>query len=62
MEPRYGKILPQENIFFQLIFGCAGSLLLPGLSLVAAVSGGYSRVAVHRHLIVVASLAVEHRL
>ena len=46
----------------KIIYGCAGSLLLHmGLSLVA-VSKGYSPVAVHGLLIVVVSLAVEHRL
>ena len=41
---------------------CAGSSLLhAGFSPVAA-SGGYSLVAVHRLLIAVASLVVEHRL
>ena len=44
------------------IFGCAGSLLLHGLSSPVAVSGGYSLVAVHGLLIVVASTVVEHGL
>ena len=48
-----------------LIFGCAGSSLLCGLSPVV-VSGGYSSVAVWGLLIAVASLvaeqALEHRL
>ena len=46
---------------FFFFFGCAGSSLLQGLSLVAA-SRDHSLVAVHGLLIEVASLAVEHRL
>ena len=42
------------------IFGCAGSLLLCGLSVVVA-SGSYSLVAEHR-LLVMASLVGEHGL
>ena len=64
------------NMFFislkkcLFIFGCAGSSLLHGLSLVVA-SGGYSLVAMGRLLIAVgnlcncrnkASLVGEHRL
>ena len=41
------------------LFGCAGYLLLCGLS--STVTGGYSLV-VHRPLIVVASLIAEHGL
>ena len=44
---------------YLLIFGCAGSSLLTGFSLVAT-SGGYSLVAMHGLLIAVASLIVEH--
>ena len=44
-----------------MIFGCVGSSLLRGLSLVAA-SGGYSLFAVCGLLIEVASLVVEHGL
>ena len=47
--------------FIYCFFGCAGSSLLCGLSLVAA-RGGYSLVAVHRFLIVVSSLVAEHGL
>ena len=64
----YGPILPSVygyciflvflKIFF--LFGCAGSSLLSGLSLVAA-GRGYGIVAVCRLLIVVASL-VKHML
>ena len=43
------------NFFYPFIFGCAGSLLLRGLSLIAA-SGGYSLVAVHRFLLAAAFL------
>ena len=47
---------------FIYLFGCAGSSLLSaGLSL-AAVSGGYSLVAVCGLLIAAASLVAEHRL
>ena len=51
-----------KKILLKIIyfFGCAGSLLLRGVSLVR-VSRGYSLVAVQRLLIAVASL-VEHRL
>ena len=42
-----------------VIFGCAGSLLLHGLSLVAA-SSGHSPVVVYMLLITVASLVAEH--
>ena len=48
-----------KNFFFFFIFGCAGSSLLYGLSLVVT-SGGYSLVKVPRLLIVVASLVAEH--
>ena len=43
------------------LYGCAGSSLLCGLSLVAA-SRGYSLAAVRRLFVAVASLVVEHRL
>ena len=46
------------NFFNLLIFGCAGSSLLRGLSLVV-VSGGYSSIAVWGLLITVASLVAE---
>ena len=50
------------NIFIYLsLSGCAGSLLLHRLSLVA-VSGSYSLVVVLTLVITVASLAVESRL
>ena len=48
-------------IYYFIIFGCAGSLLLRGLSLVAA-EGGYSLVVVCKLLIVVGSLVAEHGL
>ena len=47
--------------FYLFIFGCAGSSLLRGLSLVTA-SGGYSLIAVLGLLISMATLVVEHRL
>ena len=56
---RYSVHFFKEIILF--IFGCAGSLLLCGLFLVAA-SGGYSLVAMNRPLIVVSSLVAEHGL
>ena len=56
---RFLKFFLSGSLF--KIFGCAGSSLLHGLSLVA-VSGGYSLVAVCRLLITVASLVVKHRL
>ena len=43
------------------MYGCAGSALLCGLSLVAA-RRGYSLVAVRRLLVALASLVVQHRL
>ena len=50
------------NLFiYSFVFGCAGSLLLCGFSLVA-VRGGYSPVPVCGFLTVLASLAVEDRL
>ena len=51
------------KLFFNyfIYFGCTWSLLLCGLSL-AAVSRGYSLVAVCELLIAVASLIEEHRL
>ena len=48
-------------LFLIFIFGCAGSSLLHGLSLVA-VSGGCSLVAVRELLIAVASLVAEDGL
>ena len=48
-------------IIYLFIFGCAGFLLLLRVSLVVA-TRGYSLVAVHGLLIVVASLTVEHEL
>ena len=56
-EGRGGALL-KFNLF---IFGCAGSSLMLRLSLVVA-SRGYSLVAVHGLLIVVAFLVAEHRL
>ena len=47
--------------FLLFIYSCAGSLLLRGLSLVAA-SRGCLLIAVHGLLIVVAFLVVEHGL
>ena len=46
--------LSTEHIYL-VTFGCAGSLLLHQFSL-AVDSGGYSLIAVLRHLITVASL------
>ena len=51
-------VLPFYVLF---IFGCAGSSLLLGLSLVTA-SGGYSPVVVCWLLVAVAPLVAEHRL
>ena len=45
--------------FIYFIFGCTGSLLLRGLSLVAGERGLFF-IAVHWLLIVVASLVVEN--
>ena len=50
-----------KKIFYLLISDCAGSSLLHRLSQVAA-NWGYSLVAVHGLLIVLASLVVEHGL
>ena len=47
--------------FVFVVFGCAGSLWLCRLSLVA-LSGGYSLVVVHGLLIAVASPVAEHGL
>ena len=47
--------------FYSFIFGCAGSSLLHGLSLVV-VSRGYSLVAVCGLLTALASLVAEHGL
>ena len=47
--------------FYLFIFGCAGSSLLHGLSLVV-VSRGYSLVAVCGLLTALASLVAEHGL
>ena len=59
--PKYIFFSPSGSAFF---CDCVGSLLLHGLSLVAA-SGGYSAVAVHWLLIAVASRcraqALDHR-
>ena len=61
-----GEESPPKFIFLSLyiilfIFGCAGSLLLPGSSPVA-VSGDCSLVAVRRLFTVVASPVAEHGL
>ena len=45
-------------IFYLFIFGCAGSSLLLGFSLVG-VTGGYSPVVLHGLFIAVASLIVR---
>ena len=51
-----------KNLFIYLsIFGCAGSSLLFGLSLVAG-NRGYSLAVAFRLLAVVASLVAEHEL
>ena len=47
------------NVFFFLIFGCAGSLLLRGLFSVVPVSGGYCLAVFRELFIVVISLAAE---
>ena len=47
--------------FFPFVFGCTGSVLLCGLSLVVA-SRGYSLDVVHGLLTAVAPLVVEHGL
>ena len=58
---RRESLLWKTFLIILFIFGCAGSLLLHGLSL--AVAGqGYSLVVVCGLLIVVASIVVEHRL
>ena len=49
------------KIFVHFSFGCAGSSLLHGFSLVVP-SGEYSLVAVHGLLIAVAPLVAEHGL
>ena len=54
-------IILKKFVYYFIIFGCAGSLLLRGLSLVAA-RGGCSLVVVCKLLIVMASLAAEHGL
>ena len=48
-------------IYYFIIFGCAGSLVLCRLSLVAA-RAAYSLVVLRKLLIVVASLVGEHGL
>ena len=48
-------------LFYLFIFGCAGSLLLHGLSL-AAVRRGYSLVVMCGLLVALASLVVGHGL
>ena len=48
-------------LFIYFIFGCIGSLLLCGLSLVAAI-GGLLFIVVRGLLIAVASLVAEHGL
>ena len=58
------QCLPHLSIPYFLnlfLFGCPGSLMLHGLSLVA-VSRGYSILALHGLLIAVASPDAEHRL
>ena len=50
-----------KKIFFSCLFGCDGSSLLHGLSLIA-VMGGYLLVMLCRLLVLVASLVAEHRL
>ena len=51
-----------SSSFFSLIFifGCAGSSL-PHSGFLYVESGGYSLIAVHGLLIVVASLILDHR-
>ena len=54
-------VLFKKKIIYLFIFGCAGSSLPHGLSLVVA-STAYCVVVVCGLLIAVASLVVEHRL
>ena len=49
-------------IYYLFICGCAGSSLLHAGSSVVEMSRGYSLVAAHGLLIVVASLVAEHGL
>ena len=58
---RRESLLWKTFLIILFIFGCAGSLLLHGLSLAVA-DQGYSLVVVCGLLIVVASIVVEHRL
>ena len=51
----------KKTFFFSFIYGCAGSSLLRGFSLVSE-SQGYSLVTEHRLLTVIASLIAEHGL
>ena len=51
----------KKHFFFSFIYGCAGSSLLRGFSLVSE-SQGYSLVTEHRLLTVIASLIAEHGL
>ena len=55
------EVLRHLSKFLSLFFGCAGSLLLCGLTPVAA-SRDYCLVVVHRILTAVASLVAEHGL
>ena len=67
LSERIIMILVKHCLFFfkikiiLFIFGCAGSLLLCGLSLVLG-TRGYSLAVAYRLLIVVASLAAKHGL
>ena len=54
-------LLKKKKNIYVFIFGCTGSSLLCGLSLIG-VNGGDSPLAVHRLLIEVASLIAEHGL
>ena len=51
-----------KPVFFIIIFGCIGSLLLHMGFPFVAVNWGYSVVAVHGLPVRVASLVEEHRL
>ena len=59
--PVYLAIIYHLIYLFIFISGCAGSLLLHGLSLVAA-NRGYPLVEGQEFLVAVASLAADHRL
>ena len=55
-------VFQESFFFFQCIFGCAASSLLPEFLLYVSESRGYFLVSAHWLLIVVASLVAEHML